>query len=72
MQHIMGGQGIYTQTNVEKRRPYTVAQWYALCQQDNHRPPEIGTDRTSVTPTARKRHKGRFPACDTVSHCKSL
>ncbi|KAI7874835.1 JmjC-domain-containing protein [Lichtheimia hyalospora FSU 10163] len=57
MQHIMGGQGIYTQTNVEKRRPYTIAQWYALCQQDDHRPPEIGTDRTLVTPTARKRHK---------------
>lgn len=56
----MGSQGIYTQTNVEKRRPYTVEQWHHLCQQTEHRPPEVKTERTArpvVTPRSRKRLK---------------
>ncbi|KAI8142351.1 JmjC domain, hydroxylase-domain-containing protein [Fennellomyces sp. T-0311] len=58
IQHIMGSRGMYTQTNVEKRRPYTVAQWHTLCEQEAHRPPEVGGDRTArpVTPS-RKRYK---------------
>ncbi|KAI9491044.1 JmjC domain, hydroxylase-domain-containing protein [Zychaea mexicana] len=60
IQHIMGSRGMYTQTNVEKRRPYTLAQWLALCEQSEHRPPEVGCDRTArqpVTPLSRKRDK---------------
>ncbi|KAG2217670.1 hypothetical protein INT45_006179 [Circinella minor] len=59
IQHIMGSRGMYTQTNVEKRRPYTIAQWYKLCEQSEHQPPNIGCDRTTrpiVTPN-RKRDK---------------
>ncbi|KAI8093534.1 JmjC domain, hydroxylase-domain-containing protein [Halteromyces radiatus] len=47
IQHIMGCQGIYQQTNVEKRRPYTLNQWHSLCQEDDHKPPDLTTDRAS-------------------------
>lgn len=60
IQHIMGSKGIYTQTNVEKRRPYTVEQWHNLCQQVEHRPPQIKTEAARpapVTPSSRKRFK---------------
>ncbi|KAG0169293.1 hypothetical protein DFQ28_003740 [Apophysomyces sp. BC1034] len=55
IQHIIGSQGVYTQTNVEKRRPYTLEQWLGLCDHDDHRSPEIGTDRTSKVARSRKR-----------------
>ncbi|KAI9311530.1 JmjC domain, hydroxylase-domain-containing protein [Dichotomocladium elegans] len=56
IQHIIGSRGIYTQTNVEKRRPYTLGQWQSLCQQECHRPPGAGMDRKSrgIHPRARK------------------
>lgn len=41
---------------MEKRRPYTLKQWYALCQQTDHKPPDLTTDRTS-RPMPRKRHR---------------
>ncbi|ORZ14224.1 JmjC domain, hydroxylase-domain-containing protein [Absidia repens] len=57
IQHIMGCQGIYQQTNVEKRRPYTLSQWHALCQEDDHKPPDLTTDRASrpILPTKKRR-----------------
>ncbi|KAJ2963083.1 hypothetical protein NQZ79_g1861 [Umbelopsis isabellina] len=55
VQHIIGSQGIYTQTNVEKRRPYTVQQWYNLCQSDEHRPPTVKVDRPQSLPATKKR-----------------
>jgi hypothetical protein len=45
-QHIFGVKGIYTQTNIEKKRSYTVEQWYNECHQDSNRPPQIKTDHT--------------------------
>ncbi|KAL4206187.1 JmjC domain, hydroxylase-domain-containing protein [Rhizopus microsporus] len=38
-QHILGNNGIFSQTNVEKRGTFTVNQWFELCQQPDHRPP---------------------------------
>ncbi|KAF7731668.1 hypothetical protein EC973_008838 [Apophysomyces ossiformis] len=55
IQHIIGSQGVYTQTNVEKRRPYTLEQWLGLCEHEDHRPPEIGTDRTFNVARSRQR-----------------
>ncbi|KAI9023593.1 JmjC domain, hydroxylase-domain-containing protein [Phycomyces nitens] len=57
IQHIIGSQGVYTQTNVEKRRPYTLNQWHALCEKTEHRLPDIGADRTSVVPVTQARKK---------------
>ena len=50
---------MYTQTNVEKRRPYTITQWYKLCEQSEHQPPNIGSDRTTrpTVTSNRKRDK---------------
>ncbi|ORZ24061.1 JmjC domain, hydroxylase-domain-containing protein [Absidia repens] len=55
IQHIIGCQGIYQQTNVEKRRPYTLAQWHALCQQTDHKPPDLTTTRTSQSVSRKRR-----------------
>ncbi|CAO3594056.1 unnamed protein product [Absidia cylindrospora] len=55
IQHIIGCQGIYQQTNVEKRRPYTLAQWHALCQQTDHKPPDLTVTRTSQPVSTRRR-----------------
>ncbi|SAM03995.1 hypothetical protein [Absidia glauca] len=58
IQHIMGSKGIYQQTNVEKRRPYTLSQWHSLCQDDDHKPPNLATDRASrPIPISRKRKR---------------
>ncbi|CEG72987.1 hypothetical protein RMATCC62417_08454 [Rhizopus microsporus] len=38
-QHILGNNGIFSQTNVEKRGTFTINQWFELCQQPSHRPP---------------------------------
>ncbi|KAL7312000.1 hypothetical protein PS15m_007807 [Mucor circinelloides] len=37
-QHIIGGRGVFTQTNIEDRKEYTLQQWYEICQKDQHRP----------------------------------
>ncbi|KAI8331725.1 JmjC domain, hydroxylase-domain-containing protein [Chlamydoabsidia padenii] len=66
IQHIMGSKGIYQQTNVEKRRPYTLCQWHTLCQDDDHKPPDLTTDRTSrPIPLSKKRRRS---ISSTLSH----
>ncbi|KAI8372752.1 JmjC domain, hydroxylase-domain-containing protein [Radiomyces spectabilis] len=52
IQHIIGTQGIYTQTNVEKRRPFTLEQWCTLCNGDEHGAPDLGIDRTLKKPVS--------------------
>ncbi|KAI8595392.1 putative jumonji family transcription factor [Dissophora ornata] len=39
IQHIRGTKGIYTQTNIESRKSYTVAEFKALSLDSDHRPP---------------------------------
>ncbi|KAK3812495.1 MAG: JmjC domain, hydroxylase-domain-containing protein [Linnemannia elongata] len=39
IQHIRGTKGIYSQTNIESRKTYTVAEFKALSNDSNHRPP---------------------------------
>ncbi|KAF9360264.1 Lysine-specific demethylase 4B [Mortierella sp. NVP85] len=39
IQHIRGTKGIYTQTNIESRKTYTVAEFKALSLDSDHRPP---------------------------------
>ncbi|KAI7850121.1 JmjC domain, hydroxylase-domain-containing protein [Circinella umbellata] len=77
IQHIMGSRGMYTQTNVEKRRPYTIAQWCKLCEQSEHQPPNIGCDRTTrpiVTPNRKRDKVGNNNNEEkyTVDYCKEL
>ncbi|KAG2179353.1 hypothetical protein INT44_006199, partial [Umbelopsis vinacea] len=55
VQHIIGSQGIYTQTNVEKRRPYTVQQWHQLCESEAHRPPTAKVTQPQSLPAIKKR-----------------
>ncbi|RUS25474.1 hypothetical protein BC938DRAFT_472118 [Jimgerdemannia flammicorona] len=55
VQHIIGSQGIYTQTNVEKRRAYTIEQWYELCGDGDHRPPPKKGEYAPPTPRKRRR-----------------
>ncbi|KAI8372021.1 JmjC domain, hydroxylase-domain-containing protein [Choanephora cucurbitarum] len=40
-QHILGGRGIFTQTNIEDRKAYSIDDWYQLCQHLDHRPPPL-------------------------------
>lgn len=52
----MGSQGVYQQTNVEKRRSYTLRQWYVLCQEVGHKPPDPKADRyTRLNPLTTKK-----------------
>lgn len=51
----MGSQGIYTQTNVEKRRAYTIEQWHQLCSDGDHRPPPKKGEPAPSTPRKRRR-----------------
>ncbi|KAI1315215.1 hypothetical protein EDD11_001103 [Mortierella claussenii] len=39
IQHIRGTKGIYTQTNIESRKEYTVREFKALSLDSDHRPP---------------------------------
>ncbi|KAF9931640.1 hypothetical protein BGZ65_004793 [Modicella reniformis] len=39
IQHIRGTKGIYTQTNIESRKTYTVAEFKTLSLDSDHRPP---------------------------------
>lgn len=41
----MGGRGIYTQTNIENRKEYTLKEWYDICNQDDHRPPKVTVEQ---------------------------
>ncbi|KAI8891067.1 JmjC-domain-containing protein [Backusella circina FSU 941] len=53
-QHIYGAKGIFYQTNIEKRRSYTVEQWYNECHQDSNRPPQIKSDHTPTNNNEKK------------------
>ncbi|KAF9897135.1 hypothetical protein BX616_006132, partial [Lobosporangium transversale] len=39
IQHIRGTKGIYTQTNIESRKSYTVREFKTLSEDSDHRPP---------------------------------
>lgn len=69
IQHIRGTKGIYTQTNIESRKSYTVAEFKALCNDSNHRPPSRkGVPHGPAEPLP-KRKRNRKPAnvsTDTV------
>ncbi|KAI7872159.1 JmjC domain, hydroxylase-domain-containing protein [Spinellus fusiger] len=81
IQHIIGSQGVYTQTNIEKRRPYTLNQWYSVCEQSEHRSPDLNTDRTCIVPVTAKSNDpvplSFDPHCVdisryTVDYCKEV
>ncbi|KAI8068443.1 JmjC domain, hydroxylase-domain-containing protein [Gongronella butleri] len=55
VQHIIGCQGVYQQTNVEKRRPYTLNQWHSLCKEPDHRTPDLSQARTSRATSPNKK-----------------
>ncbi|KAI7905640.1 JmjC domain, hydroxylase-domain-containing protein [Cokeromyces recurvatus] len=38
-QHIIGGKGIYSVTNIENRKRFTLQEWHDLCQKPHYRPP---------------------------------
>ncbi|KAF9381046.1 hypothetical protein CPC16_010041 [Podila verticillata] len=62
IQHIRGTKGIYTQTNIESRKSYTVAEFKALCNDSNHRPPSRkGVPHGPAEPLP-KRKRNRKPA----------
>ncbi|KAG0340653.1 hypothetical protein BG000_011431 [Podila horticola] len=69
IQHIRGTKGIYTQTNIESRKSYSVAEFKALCNDSNHRPPSRkGAPHGPAEPLP-KRKRNRKPAnltTDTV------
>ncbi|KAG0088557.1 hypothetical protein BGZ93_002489 [Podila epicladia] len=62
IQHIRGTKGIYTQTNIESRKSYTVAEFKTLCNDSNHRPPSRkGVPHGPAEPLP-KRKRNRKPA----------
>jgi hypothetical protein len=62
IQHIRGTKGIYSQTNIESRKTYTVAEFKALSNDSNHRPPSRkGVPHGPAEPLP-KRKRNRKPA----------
>ncbi|OZJ03610.1 hypothetical protein BZG36_03686, partial [Bifiguratus adelaidae] len=55
VQHILGCQGIYTQTNVEKRRFYSLQQWHDICEHSDHRPPGKKEPKAQSPPAKRRK-----------------
>ncbi|KAK9243140.1 JmjC domain, hydroxylase-domain-containing protein [Lipomyces tetrasporus] len=39
IQHINGSQGVFSQTNIEKQRSYTLPQWRKVTEESDHQPP---------------------------------
>ncbi|KAF9962261.1 hypothetical protein BGZ72_008396 [Mortierella alpina] len=62
IQHIRGTKGTYTQTNIESRKSYTVAEFKALSQDSDHRPPSRkGAPHGPADPLPRRK-RNRKPA----------
>lgn len=39
----MGGRGVFTQTNIEDRKEYSLKEWHQICHQNQNRPPQISS-----------------------------
>ncbi|KAK9427855.1 JmjC domain, hydroxylase-domain-containing protein [Lipomyces doorenjongii] len=39
VQHINGSQGVFSQTNIEKQRSYSLPQWRKVTEESDHQPP---------------------------------
>ncbi|KAK5823189.1 JmjC domain, hydroxylase-domain-containing protein [Linnemannia elongata] len=66
IQHIRGTKGIYSQTNIESRKTYTVAEFKALSNDSNHRPPSRkGVPHGPAEPLPRRK-RNRKPAAVTL------
>ncbi|KAG0004839.1 hypothetical protein BGZ79_007973 [Entomortierella chlamydospora] len=62
IQHIRGTKGIYTQTNIESRKTYTVSEFKALSNDSDHRPPSRkGVPHGPADPLPRRK-RNRKPA----------
>ncbi|KAF9940943.1 hypothetical protein BGZ67_006365 [Mortierella alpina] len=62
IQHIRGTKGTYTQTNIESRKSYSVAEFKALSQDSDHRPPSRkGAPHGPADPLPRRK-RNRKPA----------
>ncbi|KAF9930839.1 Lysine-specific demethylase 4B [Linnemannia zychae] len=62
IQHIRGTKGIYSQTNIESRKTYTVAEFKALSNDSDHRPPSRkGVPHGPADPLPRRK-RNRKPA----------
>ncbi|KAF9421809.1 hypothetical protein BGZ94_008735 [Podila epigama] len=62
IQHIRGTKGIYTQTNIESRKTYTVSEFKALSLDSDHRPPSRkGAPHGPAEPLPRRK-RNRKPA----------
>ncbi|KAG0304637.1 hypothetical protein BGZ98_005258 [Dissophora globulifera] len=62
IQHVRGTKGIYTQTNIESRKSYTVSEFKALSLDSNHRPPSRkGAPHGPADPLPRRK-RNRKPA----------
>ncbi|KAF2462392.1 hypothetical protein BDY21DRAFT_13629 [Lineolata rhizophorae] len=56
-QDFAGGQGRWTQANIEKQRTYNLPQWKALTEESHHQPPaRRGERRRNQDTLARTRH----------------
>lgn len=51
-QHIIGGRGVYNQTNIENRKEYSLTEWKELCQRSDHRPPKTASANVKSTKIA--------------------
>lgn len=45
----MGGRGVFTQTNIEDRKEYSLKEWHQICHQNQNRPPQISSNSSSKT-----------------------
>ena len=60
VQHISGGQGIFTQANIEARKQYSVQAWFEHANSPDHSPPETSSvKRQNAQIHLRKRRKSK-------------
>ncbi|KAK9390149.1 hypothetical protein V1515DRAFT_584242 [Lipomyces mesembrius] len=62
VQHINGSQGVFSQTNIEKQRSYSLPQWRKVTEESDHQPPARRGERRSDTQQKFKRRNGDLSA----------
>lgn len=46
---MIGGRGVFNQTNIENRKEYSLKEWHHLCNQNEHRPPKINGNEGKIS-----------------------
>ncbi|KAK9236367.1 JmjC domain, hydroxylase-domain-containing protein [Lipomyces kononenkoae] len=70
VQHINGSQGVFSQTNIEKQRSYSLPQWRKVTEESDHQPPARRGERrkghdSKLKLSPRKRQRVVYSAAES-------